>query len=122
MAGAGIKDIWAYAIERRRAGDTEAGAASWRRGRVLRVKGGYNPNSSSVGSSIPMFLTLAAGSGALAVVLLNAMGVVGRLLRKQAATDGSGAAPAAREPDAGEPRSDPPDDEPPGAAPDEDDA
>lgn len=121
-----MKDIWTYAIERGRAGDTQAGTASrppsWQRGRVLRVKGGYNPNSSSVGSSIPMFLTLAAGTGALAVVLLNALGVVGGLLRKQPAADRSGATPAARESDAGEPRSDPPADEPSGAEPDEDDA
>lgn len=106
-----MKDIWTYAIERGRAEDTEAGDTSrlptQQQGRVLRVKGGYNPNSSSVGSSIPMFLTLAAGSGALAVVLLNALGVVGRLLRKQPAADRSGAASA---------------DEPPGAEPAEDDA
>ncbi len=39
--------------------------------RILRIKHGYNPNSSSVGSDIPMFLTLTAASGAAALVALN---------------------------------------------------
>lgn len=37
-------------------------------GRVLRVQRGYNPNSSSVGSQIPLFLGAALGAGALTVV------------------------------------------------------
>lgn len=44
---------------------------SERTGRVLRVKSGYNPNSSSVGSDIPTFLALAAGGGTAAVIILN---------------------------------------------------
>jgi len=38
------------------------------RGRVLRVKRGYNPNSSSVGSLVPLFLSGALAAGALTVV------------------------------------------------------
>ena len=52
-------------------------------GRVLRVKLGYNPNSSSVGSAIPTFLVLAAASGALTVVLLNALDAVGSMIRRR---------------------------------------
>ncbi len=40
-------------------------------GRVLRVKSGYNPNSSSVGSDIPTFLAAAAGGAAAAAIILN---------------------------------------------------
>jgi hypothetical protein len=38
------------------------------KGRVLRVKIGYNPNSSSVGSQIPTFFFSAVGIGFLAVI------------------------------------------------------
>jgi hypothetical protein len=38
------------------------------KGRVLRVKCGYNPNSSSVGSQIPTFFFSAVGIGFLAVI------------------------------------------------------
>ena len=37
------------------------------RGRVLRLKSGYNPNSSSIGSDIPTFLAFAASDKGLAV-------------------------------------------------------
>ena len=40
-------------------------------GRVLRVKLGYNPNSSSVGSELPLFLGLALSAGALTVLTLH---------------------------------------------------
>ncbi|RLB61799.1 MAG: hypothetical protein DRI90_10540 [Deltaproteobacteria bacterium] len=89
-----MKDIWCYAIERARAARSDEVDPERPAGRVLRVKGGYNPNSSSVGSSIPMYLIAAAGSGALTVVLLNAMAVVGKLLRKDVVADPSkGGAP-----------------------------
>ncbi len=42
------------------------------KGRVLRIKHGYNPNSSSVGSSIPLFLTISASAGVVATILINA--------------------------------------------------
>ncbi len=54
-----------------------------RRGRVLRVKVGYNPNSSSVGSQVPSFLAFALGSGAATVLLLNTLNAVGRLIRRR---------------------------------------
>ena len=52
-----------------------------KKGRVLRLKTGYNPNSSSVGSHIPAFLAWAAGAGALTVVVLHTLEVIGRLIR-----------------------------------------
>ena len=40
-------------------------------GRILKVKTGYNPNSSSIGSDILTYFAAAAGAGALTVILLN---------------------------------------------------
>ena len=55
---------------------------------MLRVKVGYNPNSSSVGSAIPLYLGFAAGTGALTVLILNLHSAVGDLLRsKKSAAD-----------------------------------
>ena len=42
-----------------------------RKGRILKVKTGYNPNSSSVGSNVPEFLFFALGSGFLVAFALN---------------------------------------------------
>jgi len=53
------------------------------KGRVLRVKTGYNPNSSSVGSLIPAFLAFAAGAGAATVVAVNILNAVGKNIRKR---------------------------------------
>ena len=52
-------------------------------GRVLRVKSGYNPNSSSVGSDIPTFLAFATAAGAFTTVLLNVFGTVADLIRRR---------------------------------------
>lgn len=52
------------------------------KGRVLRVKAGYNPNSSSVGSQIPAFFAFAAGSGALTVIALQILNAVRKHIRK----------------------------------------
>ncbi len=52
-------------------------------GRVLRVKVGYNPNSSSIGSAIPLFLAAAVGSGAVTVFLLNLLDSTGAALREK---------------------------------------
>ena len=53
------------------------------KGRVLRVKLGYNPNSSSVGTSVPKFLAFAVTSGALATLLLHLRSFVAGKLRKK---------------------------------------
>lgn len=42
-------------------------------GRILKIKVGYNPNSSSIGSAIPYFLGFSAGAGALSFVGLHAL-------------------------------------------------
>ncbi|UCG13392.1 MAG: hypothetical protein JSU72_02585 [Deltaproteobacteria bacterium] len=60
-------------------------------GRVLRVKTGYNPNSSSVGSEIPAFLALAVGAGMLTVLSLHFLGFTGRLIRRLKPRQRSGA-------------------------------
>jgi len=52
-------------------------------GRVLRVKTGYNPNSSSVGSQIPTFLALAGGAAAFTVIVLHTLGAVAGLIRNR---------------------------------------
>ncbi|MHC4114139.1 MAG: hypothetical protein ACYSSL_02280 [Planctomycetota bacterium] len=53
------------------------------KGRILRVKTGYNPNSSSVGSLIPTFLAFAAGVGAVTVVVMNILSVVNKHICKK---------------------------------------
>ncbi len=58
-------------------------AAAPPRGRVLRVKTGYNPNSSSVGTDIPTFLAAAAGAGALATVALNLLSATASRIRRE---------------------------------------
>jgi hypothetical protein len=50
---------------------------------VLRVKSGYNPNSSSIGTALPTYVVLTAASGALAVMLLHLTGAVAALLRRK---------------------------------------
>ena len=42
-------------------------------GRILKIKIGYNPNSSSIGSAIPYFLAFSAGAGALSFTGLHAL-------------------------------------------------
>ena len=38
-----------------------------KKGKILRVKTGYNPNSSSIGSHIPTFFAMAAGLGFITI-------------------------------------------------------
>ncbi len=52
------------------------------KGKILRVKTGYNPNSSSIGSGVPPFLFFAIGSGALTVFILNILNFADKKLRK----------------------------------------
>ena len=53
------------------------------KGRILRVKTGYNPNSSSIGSLIPAFLALAAGASALTVLGMNSLNAVNKHIREK---------------------------------------
>jgi len=56
-----------------------------KRGRILRVKKGYNPNSSSIGSGILPFLAFAAGAGVLTIILSNTLESVSKIIKKRAA-------------------------------------
>lgn len=56
------------------------------KGRVLRVKKGYNPNSSSIGSGILPFLAFAAGSGILTILLSNTLESTGKIIKKRTAS------------------------------------
>jgi hypothetical protein len=60
-----------------------AGRPSQATGRVLRVKSGYNPNSSSIGSALPTYMVLTAAAGALTVMLLHLTGAVAARLRRE---------------------------------------
>jgi hypothetical protein len=53
------------------------------KGRVLRVKTGYNPNSSSVGSQIPTFFFFAVASGVCTVIALQVLKMIGIHIRKK---------------------------------------
>lgn len=59
------------------------------KGKVLRFKSGYNPNSSSVGSQIPNFFVFAVSSGILTVIVLQMLNVIGTRIKrkKDAITD-----------------------------------
>lgn len=60
-------------------------------GRILRVKTGYNPNSSSVGSGIPTFLFSMVGTGIFSVVAATLFEPVrARLLRRGPRPDVAG--------------------------------
>jgi hypothetical protein len=59
------------------------------KGRVLMMKMGYYPNSSSIGSQIHFFLTMAAGAGALSVLALHLLDSVGSLIRRRKQTGDS---------------------------------
>jgi hypothetical protein len=52
------------------------------KGRILRVKKGYNPNSSSIGSDILAFLAFAGGAGVFSVILSNTMDSIKKILNK----------------------------------------
>ncbi|MCP4746241.1 MAG: hypothetical protein GY874_08885 [Desulfobacteraceae bacterium] len=53
-----------------------------KKGRILKVKQGYNPNSSSVGSDLPLFLAFAAGSGILAIVVMTIFHWIDKTIRR----------------------------------------
>ena len=51
-------------------------------GRVLRVKSGYNPNSSSVGTDIPTFLAAAAAAGTVTTIVLSLLSTAADRIRR----------------------------------------
>jgi len=52
------------------------------KGRILKVKRGYNPNSSSIGSDIMAFLILAGGAGVFSVILSNTLDSIKKIINK----------------------------------------
>jgi hypothetical protein len=52
-------------------------------GKILRVKTGYNPNSSSVGSQIPAFFSFAVGTGVFAIIISQMLNMIGNHIRKK---------------------------------------
>jgi hypothetical protein len=52
------------------------------KGRILKVKKGYNPNSSSIGSDIMAFLILAGGAGIFSVILSNTLDSIKKIINK----------------------------------------
>ena len=61
--------------------DTSVGNAPVR-GKLLAVKQGYNPNSSSVGSQISLFLAFTMASGGMSVAVLMLLNTFDKRLRK----------------------------------------
>jgi len=52
-------------------------------GKVLCVKMGYNPNSSSIGSHIPTFFALATGIGLMSMIVLNQLKVTAQSIKNK---------------------------------------
>lgn len=52
-------------------------------GKILRIKTGYNPNSSSIGTHIPAFFFSAVASGAFAVIVMQTVNLIGNLIKKK---------------------------------------
>ena len=52
-------------------------------GKILRIKTGYNPNSSSVGSQIPAFFAYAVGTGALAIITSQILNIIRTNFKKK---------------------------------------
>ncbi|MGA1824587.1 MAG: hypothetical protein ACMUIP_07955 [bacterium] len=42
-----------------------------KKGEILRIKKGYNPNSSSVGSQIPYLFSFFVGTGMITIIILH---------------------------------------------------
>jgi hypothetical protein len=60
-----------------------------RRTGILRVKEGYNPNSSSVGSAIPFYLLTSMSIGAASVLVTNILSSVSRRIQRGKRDTGS---------------------------------
>jgi hypothetical protein len=61
----------------------DSSAAKRGTGGILRLKSGFNPNSSSVGSEIPYFFAAAIGSGALVVMVTNLLAFYDHRIRRR---------------------------------------
>jgi hypothetical protein len=57
--------------------------AAARKGRILRVKAGYNPNSSSVASELTVFLFSAAGAGLFTIAGLSVAEIIIDKMKKK---------------------------------------
>ena len=51
-------------------------------GKILKLKQGYNPNSSSIGSQIPAFLFFALGTGAVTVIVTQLFSSISSKIRQ----------------------------------------
>ncbi|MBF0119765.1 MAG: hypothetical protein HQK79_13095 [Desulfobacterales bacterium] len=52
-------------------------------GKILKIKTGYNPNSSSVGTQIPTFLLLGLGSGILSIIIVQLFNFIDKCIQKK---------------------------------------
>ena len=50
-------------------------------GKIIGIKEGFNPNSSSVGSQIPQFFTFALAAGSLTILVLNLLSTYDKRIR-----------------------------------------
>lgn len=64
-------------------------------GRLLKVKTGYNPNSSSVGTGLPPYLFAVLGTGVVSIFVANVIDPVLRRLRSTTVPSASDQQPAA---------------------------
>jgi hypothetical protein len=53
------------------------------KGKILRVKTGYNPNSSSVGSQVPVFFFFAIASGICSVIAVQMLSAIDSYITKK---------------------------------------
>lgn len=53
------------------------------KGKILKVKIGYNPNSSSVGSAIPAYIVTTAAVGAVSVLISNIIASARKNIKKK---------------------------------------
>lgn len=54
-----------------------------KKGKILRLKKGYNPNSSSIGSLLPVFLLASVVTGSIAVFISNWFRKADRQIKKE---------------------------------------
>jgi len=57
--------------------------AGKKKGRILRIKRGYNPNSSSVGSQIPYLFTFIAGTGIISIIIMHLFNRFRKIIKRE---------------------------------------